>query len=45
MAKLNIKAYRFSIGLGESYLGDGEVNEQGTRFYDNLVDELIARRD
>ena len=43
MKQLNIKAYRFSISWARVIPdGDGEVNEQGLRFYDNLVDELIA---
>lgn len=43
MKQHNIKAYRFSISWARVIPdGDGEVNEQGLRFYDNLVDELIA---
>lgn len=43
MKQHNIQAYRFSISWARIIPdGDGEVNPQGFRFYDNLVDELIA---
>lgn len=42
MAKLGVKAYRFSVSwprvLPE---GTGRVNEPGLRFYEQLVDELL----
>lgn len=39
----NIKAYRFSISWARVIPdGDGEVNEKGLAFYDNLINELIA---
>ena len=42
MKKLGIKAYRFSISWPRVIPdGDGEVNEAGLRFYDELVDELL----
>lgn len=43
MKQHNIQAYRFSVSWPRIIPdGDGAVNEQGFRFYDNLVDELIA---
>ncbi|GAA6428324.1 glycoside hydrolase family 1 protein [Dielma fastidiosa] len=43
MAELGLRAYRFSISwvriLPE---GEGEVNEKGIAFYNELIDELIA---
>ena len=42
MKQLGIKAYRFSISWSRVIPdGDGEVNEAGLRFYDELVDELL----
>ena len=42
MAAHGIKAYRFSISWPRVIPdGDGEVNEAGLRFYDELVDELL----
>ena len=39
-----VKAYRFSVSWPRVIPdGDGEVNEKGFRFYDELVDELIKR--
>lgn len=43
MAELGMKAYRFSIAWTRIIPdGDGEVNEAGVRFYNELIDELIA---
>ena len=43
MVQHNIKAYRFSMSWARIIPdGDGEVNEKGFAFYDNLVDELLA---
>lgn len=39
----NIKVYRFSISWARVIPdGDGEVNEKGLQFYDDLVNELLA---
>lgn len=39
----NIQAYRFSVSWARVIPdGDGAVNEKGLRFYENLVDDLIA---
>ena len=39
----NISAYRFSVSWARVIPdGDGPVNEQGLRFYEELVDELLA---
>ena len=43
MVQHNIKAYRFSISWARIIPdGDGEINEKGLQFYDNLVNELLA---
>lgn len=43
MAEMGLKAYRFSISWSRIYPnGRGEVNEGGLKFYENLIDELIA---
>lgn len=43
MAKLGIRAYRFSINWARLLPdGVGRVNEAGVRFYDQLIDELLA---
>ena len=43
MKQHNIQAYRFSISWPRVIPdGDGEVNEKGLQFYENLVDELLA---
>ncbi|WP_315114830.1 family 1 glycosylhydrolase, partial [Clostridium intestinale] len=42
MADMGLKAYRFSIAWSRIYpQGNGEVNEEGLKFYDNLINELI----
>lgn len=43
MAELGLKTYRFSIAWTRIYpKGNGEVNEVGLQFYDDLIDELLA---
>lgn len=43
MKSLNVQAYRFSLSWPRIIPnGDGEVNPLGFKFYDELVDELIA---
>ena len=43
MKSLGIKAYRFSISWSRIFPdGTGIVNENGVRFYSDLIDELIA---
>ena len=42
MAEMGLKAYRFSIAWSRIYPnGRGEVNEEGLKFYENLIDELM----
>lgn len=42
MAEMGLKAYRFSISWSRIIpQGNGEVNEKGLKFYDDLIDELI----
>ena len=42
MAEMGLKAYRFSISWSRIYPeGRGEVNEEGLKFYDDLIDELL----
>lgn len=42
MAEMGLKAYRFSIAWSRIYPeGRGNVNEEGLKFYDNLIDELL----
>ncbi|WP_423188884.1 glycoside hydrolase family 1 protein [Alkalibacterium sp. f15] len=42
MADQGLKAYRFSIAWARVIPdGDGEVNEKGLEFYDNLINELL----
>lgn len=44
MAEMGMKAYRFSIAWSRVIPnGTGEVNERGLAFYDELIDELVAR--
>jgi len=43
MAKLGLKAYRFSIAWARILpTGEGKVNEEGIQFYSDLIDELLA---
>ncbi|MBL4933418.1 glycoside hydrolase family 1 protein [Clostridium paridis] len=45
MAEMGLKAYRFSIAWSRIYPeGNGQVNEKGLEFYDNLINELIAHK-
>lgn len=44
MARLNLEAYRFSISWSRVQPdGEGDVNEEGLKFYSDLVDRLLAR--
>lgn len=44
MAEMGIKAYRFSISWPRVFPdGTGTINEPGLRFYDQLVDTLLAK--
>ncbi len=41
MARMGLKAYRFSVAWSRVIPdGNGEVNEEGLQFYENLIDEL-----
>ncbi|GAL31959.1 beta-glucosidase [Vibrio maritimus] len=41
-AELGLKAYRFSVAWTRIFPnGDGEINQKGVEFYNNLIDELI----
>ncbi|MFD1464898.1 glycoside hydrolase family 1 protein [Lapidilactobacillus mulanensis] len=43
MAKAGLKAYRFSIAWSRILPnGNGEVNAEGVKFYDDLINDLIA---
>ena len=43
MKKMGLKAYRFSVSWARILPdGEGEINEAGLAFYENLVDELLA---
>ena len=43
MRKLGIKAYRFSISWARIFPeGTGKVNENGVRFYSDLIDALLS---
>lgn len=42
MAEMGLKTYRFSIAWARIYPnGNGEVNEAGLKFYDDLINECI----
>ena len=41
MKRLGLKAYRFSVSWPRIQPREGEVNEKGIRFYQNLVQELL----
>ena len=42
MAEMGLKTYRFSIAWTRIYPdGNGEVNEKGLQFYDDLINELL----
>lgn len=44
MAELGLNVYRFSISWARIIPdGDGEVNPEGIAFYDQVIDELIAK--
>lgn len=43
MAEQGLKAYRFSIAWSRIIPdGDGEINEAGLKFYEDLIDELLS---
>ena len=43
MAEMGLRAYRFSVSWPRIYpRGKGLVNDAGLRFYDNLIDALLA---
>ena len=42
MKELGLKSYRFSISWSRVIPEEGKVNEEGLRFYSDLVDALIA---
>ena len=42
MAELGLKTYRFSISWARIYPnGNGELNEKGLKFYENIIDECL----
>ena len=42
MAEMGLKTYRFSIAWSRIYPnGNGEINEAGLKFYDDLINELL----
>lgn len=44
MAELGLKAYRFSVAWTRVIPdGDGQINEKGLKFYEELIDELNAK--
>ncbi|MBU2977755.1 GH1 family beta-glucosidase [Alteromonas sp. C1M14] len=43
IAELGVDAYRLSVSWSRVIQSDGSVNQQGLRFYVNLVDALVAR--
>lgn len=43
MKKLNLQAYRFSVSWPRVIPKEGVVNEKGIRYYQNLVDEVLAQ--
>ena len=43
MKKLNLQAYRFSVSWPRIIPKEGVVNEKGIRYYQNLVDEVLAQ--
>jgi beta-glucosidase len=43
MKKIGLTSYRFSISWSRIFPnGKGKINEKGVKFYDNLINELIA---
>jgi beta-glucosidase len=44
MKKLKINSYRFSISWSRLLKSSGEVNPEGMRFYNNLINELVANQ-
>ncbi|MCE7793923.1 glycoside hydrolase family 1 protein [Salipaludibacillus sp. CUR1] len=44
MAEMGLKAYRFSIAWSRIYpQGKGDINEEGLKFYDRLIDLLLEK--
>ena len=42
MAEMGLESYRFSVSWARIFpAGDGEVNEKGLSFYNNLIDECL----
>lgn len=42
MAEMGLKTYRFSIAWARIYpKGNGQVNEAGLKFYENIIDECL----
>ena len=43
-AEMGFNAYRFSVSWSRVFPdGEGAVNEEGMRFYDAVIDELLAK--